>query len=47
MDMNIIQYNWETLPVEERKKRVKMRTDNYGLFKDAVVINNPKLRGES
>lgn len=43
---NLIQYNWEALPLEERKRRVRMRKSNMGMFKDIVIINNPKLRGE-
>ena len=46
MKSNLIQFNWEALSLEERKRRVRMRKKNYGLFKDIVVVNNPKLRGE-
>ena len=44
---NTVQYNWESLPLEERKKRVAIRKQNLGMYKDVLVINNPKLRGDS
>ena len=39
-------FDWEKLPVEERKRRVKIRMQNLGTYKGLVIINNPKLRGE-
>ena len=47
MKESYIQYNWESLPLEERKKRVELRKKNLGMFKDIVTINDPKLRGEA
>ena len=39
-------FEWEKLPVEERKRRVKIRMQNLGKYKALVIIKNPKLRGE-
>ena len=39
-------FDWEKLPVEERKRRVKIRMQNIGIYKDIVIIKSPKLRGE-
>lgn len=47
MNESHIQYNWEALPLEERKKRVKLRKKHFGMFKDIVIIKAPKLRGEA
>ena len=47
MNDGYTQYNWEKLPLEERKRRVQVRKQNLGMYKDVVVINSPKLRGEA
>lgn len=39
-------FDWEKLSVEERKRRVKIRMQNLGIYKDIVIIKSPKLRGE-
>lgn len=45
MEQNVIQYNWEALPLEERKRRVGIRMKNLGMFKDVIIVKNPKLHG--
>lgn len=47
MEHNIIQYNWESLSVEERKKRVEIRMQNLGKYKDSIIVNDPRLRGDA
>lgn len=37
--------DWEKLPIEERKRRVKIRMSNLGKYKDSVIIKDNNLYG--
>lgn len=37
--------NWEQLPVEERKRRVKVRMSNAGKYKGTLIIKDPASLG--
>lgn len=36
---------WESLSVEERKRRVNIRMKNLGKYKGVLVVKDPKLIG--
>jgi len=47
MEQGTIQYSWEALPLEERKRMVKIRMQNLGMYKGLVEVKSAKLRGDA